>query len=210
MKIAVIILPIFLSVFILHIFLLSRRFKISHVLKRFSSLSKKLSQSNKSKYYEDLQLLIEQQDSVSFFKIKIRSVENILILRIFLSSLFFILLNLFGFLFSSNLLILSLIGSAVIFFIPLVIIKNILEKTKETVWEELPDTIEITSSLLKAGLTIDEVILYIAKNYPGKLSNLFKLYQVRILEGYTKSEAFTVIGKLSFCEEFKTFGSFLK
>ncbi|MDZ7837498.1 MAG: type II secretion system F family protein [Actinomycetota bacterium] len=39
----------------------------------------------------------------------------------------------------------------------------------------------------------------------GKYSNLFKLYQVRILEGYTRSEAFTVVGKLSFCDEFKTF-----
>ncbi|MDZ7837497.1 MAG: hypothetical protein U5N58_05865 [Actinomycetota bacterium] len=169
MKIGIIILPIFLSVFIFYASILSRRLKVNNIFKRFSTLSKKFNQSNKSQYYEDLQLFIENQSSISFFKVKIRSVEKILILRIFLSSLFFILLNLFGFLFSSNLLILSLLGSAVIFFIPLVIIKNILEKTKETVLEELPDTIEIISSLLKAGLTIDEAILYISKNYPGKI-----------------------------------------
>ena len=60
------------------------------------------------------------------------------------------------------------------------------------------------SSLIKAGLNLDESINYISTNYKGEVSKLFAIAQLRVLEGISKKEAYHKIAKLSFCNDFKT------
>jgi Flp pilus assembly protein TadB len=59
------------------------------------------------------------------------------------------------------------------------------------------------SSLIKAGLTLDEAIAYISVNYNSEASKLFRMLHTKILEGHSKPEAFNIIARLSFCSEFK-------
>jgi len=60
------------------------------------------------------------------------------------------------------------------------------------------------SSLIKAGLSLDESLSYISENYKCEISKLFRLIQVKIFEGYNKNDAYYIASKLSFCNDFKT------
>jgi len=204
MQIAITLLSILIFTFMFLTFLFSRQLNMHIIFRKIEGINKNFSANyGKPKFYEDLQLLMEHENGIEVFRIKIKSIENILVLRILLSSAFFIFLNLLGVVLHQNLLVWSLLGSIIMFFLPVTVIRGLLESKQKTILFELPDIVEIISSLIKAGLTLDESINYISKNYKGEISNLFSLFQIKKLEGYTRAEAFKIISRLSFCNDFK-------
>ncbi len=205
MQISIVFLSMLIFIFIFLSFIFSRHLNMGILFRKINKINKKIPvYYRKPNFYEDLKLSIQHEGFINIMGIKIKSIEYILVLRILFASIFFILLNLTGIMLYRNLLHWSLLGSAIMFFLPLATIKGFIERKAKLVNVELPDIIEIISSLIKAGLTLDESLNYISKNYKGEISNLFALFQIKKMEGYTRIEAFKIIARLSFSNDFKT------
>lgn len=158
----------------------------------------------KTGFGDDLKFLIDEEGSVKIFGFGISSLESLFLLRIALASSFFIIFILIGFLLGKNFIIYSLIIALIFYFLPAEILKGKMKLRGRKVLSELPDIVDILSSLIKAGLSLDEAVRYISDNYEGEASKLFKLVQVKILEGCSKKDAYYSIARLSFCNDFKT------
>ncbi len=204
MKLAIVILSVLLFVFVVMVLVFSRHVNMAVLSRKIQSISRKFPDSQKPKQDEDLQLWLKHQGPLKILGVPIKNVEHILVVRILLASAFFIVLNLLGLLLVRNLIIWSLLASGVAFFLPTAMMKGFKDRQSKSILYELPDMIEILSSLIKAGLTLDEAIAYISRNYKGHISRLFALFGVKKLEGHTRDEAFMIISRLSFCPDFKT------
>jgi len=175
------------------------------VLKRMEGRSKNLFKRRiKSGFGDDLKFLMDEEGSVKVFGFGISSLENLFLLRIALASSFFIIFILISFLSGKNFIIYSLIVALIFYFLPAEILKGKMKLRGRKVLSELPDIVDILSSLIKAGLSLDEAIRYVSDNYEGEASKLFKLVQIKILEGCSKKDAYYSIARLSFCNDFKT------
>jgi len=159
---------------------------------------------NKTKSDKDLKLLFEEQNGTNIFGIKIKSLEGLFLLRVILSVSFLIIFIFFGFFLGENFILYSFIAAIIFYFLPLEITKSKISLKSRSVQNELPDIIDILSSLIKAGLNLDEALNYISNNYKCEISRLFRLAQIKIFEGYSKMEAFYLIARISFCNDFKT------
>ncbi len=204
MELAALLLPVLIFLFMFLSFIFSRNIKISAVSRKIEKFNRKISLNQKPRFYEDMRMLLKNESRIKVLGIKVNNLEKVFLLQILLASAFLITMNLLGILLSRNLFVWSLVGSAIAYFLPITIIKGFMDKKGRSVLVELPDIIEITSSLIEAGLTLDEAIKYISLNYKGSISKLFALLQVKKLEGHTRAEAFKIISRLSFCEDFKT------
>ncbi len=175
------------------------------VLKRMEGRSRNLFKKRiKSGFGDDLKFLIDKEGSVKVFGFGISSLESLFLLRIALASSFFIIFILISFLSGKNFIIYSLIVALIFYFLPAEILKGKMKLRGRKVLSELPDIVDILSSLIKAGLSLDEAIRYVSDNYEGEASKLFKLVQIKILEGCSKKDAYYSIARLSFCNDFKT------
>jgi len=163
-----------------------------------------LKKMNKTKLSEDLELLFEEQNEVNIFGFKIKSLEGLFLLRVTLSLSFFIFFIVFGVFFGRNFIFYSFIGAIILYFLPIEIIKSRICSKSKRIQDELPDIVDISSSLINAGLGLNEVLNYISDNYKCETSRLFKLAQLKIFEGYSRMDAYYLIGRLSFCNDFKT------
>jgi tight adherence protein C len=103
-----------------------------------------------------------------------------------------------------NFIFYSFIGAIILYFLPIEIIKSKISSKSKRIQNELPDIVDILSSLIKAGLSLNEALNYISDNYKCETSRLFKLAQIKIFEGYSKMNAYYLIARLSFCNDFKT------
>src|SRR4030065_574406 len=159
---------------------------------------------NRIKSDEDLKLLFEEQNGTNIFGIKIRSLEGLFLFRIILSLSFFLIFSFLGFFLGKNLILYSFIGALIFHFLPLEITKGKINSKSKRVQNEIPDIVDILSSLIKAGLNLDEALNYISNNYECEISRLFKMAQIKIFEGYSKMDAFYLIARISFCNDFKT------
>jgi len=153
---------------------------------------------------DDIKLLFEEEGSINIFGVRVKSIEGLFLLRIISSISFLIFLIVFGFLWKKNLTYHALIGAVIIYFLPPQIIKSKIITKSKKIQSELPDVIDILSSLIKAGLNLDEALNYISENYKCETGKLFKKAQVKIFEGTSKADAYHSIAKLSFCNDFKT------
>ena len=109
-----------------------------------------------------------------------------------------------GFLLDKNFILYSFIGAIIVYFLVLEISRSQISLKSKKILDELPDIVDVLSSLIKAGLDLNEALNYISDNYKGEISKLFRLARMKIFEGYTKKDAFYLIAKLSFCNDFKT------
>lgn len=177
------------------------KFVLEKIEKRAGSF---LYKGNRFKKSKDIQLIFEENKTISIFWIKIKSIEGLFLFRIIISLSFLILFNIFGILFDKNFIFYSLIGTIIFYFLPIEIIKGKINLTRKKISGELPELLDILSSLIKAGLNLNEAINYISINYKGEVSRLFAIAQSKVLEGASKKEAYYKIAKLSFCNDFKT------
>jgi len=156
-------------------------------------------------FFSKLKLLFESRGRISILSFRIKTIEEFFIFRIILSTSCFLLVLVAGFFFSRNLLLYASLTAGVFYFLPSEIVKGKIKAISKKILNELPDIIDLIASLIKAGLTIDETIVYIFKNLKGEIPGLFKMYNIKILEGATRKEAFDCIGKMSYCTEFFSF-----
>jgi len=159
---------------------------------------------SKNKENEDLKILFEEQNGTRVLIFNIKSLEGLFLLRIILSLSFFLSVIISGFLLDRSLILYSFIGAVIIFFIPLEAVKGKISLKSKKVQNELPDIIDIISSLIKAGLSLGEALNYISENYDCEISKLFKLAKIKIIEGHNKIDAYYMVAKLSFCNDFKS------
>ena len=156
-------------------------------------------------FLNDAELFFDEIGAISILGIKIRSLGDLYLFRIiFALSLLLIFISL-GFFLDNNYFYYSAVVALIAYFLPGEMLKSKTHTYAKDINNELPDVIDIMASLISAGLTLDEVMLYISKNFRGAAGRLFELYRIKILEGKRKSEAFEIIGRLSFCMEFKSF-----
>ncbi len=168
---------------------------------RTGNIFKKL---KKTKLSEDLKILFNEQEGIRVLGFKIKSIEGLFLLRIFLSISFLIFFIVLGFLLGKNFILYSFIAAIVIYFLILEIIKSQIKLKSKKVLDELPDIVDVLSALIEAGLNLNEALNYISDNYKGEITKLFKLARIKIFEGYNKKDAYYLIARLSFCNDFKT------
>jgi len=203
MKILEIIISILSVSFFLIIFLNFKRNEFESIL--FNSIFiKKLNKNKKFEllHDENIEFYLDNFKNIRIFGLKIDSQEKLVILKLYFSFFAFVLINIFGIIFHKNFLIISLIGALIFYLLPSEILKSKINNIKSKVIIELPDFIDILSSLINAGLNLDEAIKYFALNYNGEIKNLLSIFRIKQLEGFSKIEAYEFIGKLSLCEEF--------
>ena len=152
---------------------------------------------------QDLTLLFEDQGIIKVLGIRISSIEGLIYLRLILAFSSAIIFIFSGFLFGKNFILYSLLVAIIFYFLPVEVIKNKILIIRKKILGELPDIVDMLSSLIKAGLTLDEAMTYISGNYNSETSKLFRMLHSKILEGHSKPEAFNIIARLSFCSEFK-------
>lgn len=180
-----------------------------------SNFSKILAAGNKNKrslsffegqaeWIDNLRIFFENIGPVKVLGINIASPEGLLLARIIIAVSSAVLFIFLGFLFDKNFLFFGLIISVIFYFLPSEILKSKLSLKSRKILKELPDFIDIHASLIRAGLTINESIIYVTKNIKSEISELFSVYHRKIFEGLNQAEAFNIIGKLSFCSEFKS------
>jgi len=160
---------------------------------------------NEKKFQKDFETLIEEHGFIKIMFVKIRSFEEFMLLRISLFTAVLLAVTAFGVFTLKNTLIYAL-GAAILgYMMPHAIVNRMKGLKLQTVLGSLPDIIDLMASLMKAGLTLDETISYIANNYKNSVSRLFRIYQLKILSGSSRAEAFDAAGRMSFCAEFKSF-----
>jgi len=200
----IVLVPVLISVFIF-LFLMKFSYKdtrlvIDTIESRTEKIVKKYS---RNKLNEDFKLLLKEQNGIKVFCFEIKSLEGLFLLRVVLSLSFFIFILMIGFFLKKNFVWHSLIAAIIIYFIPSEVIRGSINSKSKKMQNELPDIIDILSSLIKAGLSLDEALSYISENYKCEISKLFRLAQVKIFEGWNKVDAYHMVAKLSFCNDFK-------
>ncbi|MBC8388071.1 MAG: type II secretion system F family protein [Actinobacteria bacterium] len=205
MNLLIVVIAVLVSVFIFLLFInfsyKKSRLIIEKIETRTGYILKKM---NKTKLSEDLELLFEEQNCINIFGFKIKSSEGLFLLRVILSLSFLIFFIVFGFFLGKNFIFYSFIGAIILYFLPIEIIKSKISSKSKRIQNELPDIVDILSSLIKAGLSLNEALNYISDNYKCETSRLFKLAQIKIFEGHSKMDAYYLITRLSFCNDFKT------
>lgn len=205
MNLLVILIAALISIF-LFIFFIKFDYKDSQLIVRAieAQTGKVVRKFDNNKLSEDLELLFREQNGTSVFGFRVKSLERLFLLKIIFSLSFFISVIILGFFLEKNFIWYSIIGAIIIYFLPSEVIKGKINSKSKRIQSELPDIIDILSSLIKAGLSLDEALDYIAVNYKCEISKLFRIAQIKIFEGHSKIDAYYLIGKLSFCNDFKT------
>ncbi len=205
MKLLIITFSALISIFTVILFTMNGRSELAFLLGKLEERKSGFFKVNSNKkFIEDMKFLIEQRGSIKFFGINFRSPESLLLFRIIFALSSAVILILSGFMIGKNFIILSIALGLILCFLPIEVIKNRQSVYSKKILRELPDIIDITSSLIRAGLTLEESITYISNNYKGEISKLFKFYKIKLLEGYSKKEAYLTVARLSFCNEFKS------
>jgi len=152
---------------------------------------------------EKFEIFFNDFSGFKFFRIKIDSIEKLYMVKLLASFLVFIFLNFLGLFLNRNYFFLSLFSALIFFLLPSEILKGNINKKMTQVYSELPDFIDFLNLLINAGFTFDESIKYLIENTNGRISELFKIYRVKQMEGNSKKEALEYIGKISFCRDFE-------
>ena len=154
---------------------------------------------------DDIELFLKMQNGLRIFGIRIKTAGDFYSLRIVLSVSMFLVFILLGFLFDKNFYYFSAAAAPVFYFLCLAVLKGRIASRSAKILRELPDVIDLMASLVSAGLTLDESVHYISRNLKGSIGDLFGIYREKILEGKSRTEAFDIIGRISFCTEFRSF-----
>ncbi len=199
------ILSLLISSFIFLCFFNSRNVNTRSLMKRIENYAENITdKQNKESRLSTIKLFLEERDSLRILGVRIKSLEGLLIFRTILSLSVLIIFLILGFFIGTNFLLIALSISLIMFFLPSEISKSRIKRISRSILSEIPESLDILSSLIKAGLSLDQAINYYSNNYRGEISQLFKIAQIKIYEGKSRKTAYFGIAKLSFCNEFKT------
>jgi len=172
--------------------------KIENYTNNITSKNNKNAEQLKHKFF------LKERKIIKILGIRINTIEGLFVFKLFLSISSLIFIIIFGFFIGNNFILFAVLISLLLFFVPSEIFKDKIKKISKNIIGEIPDTLDILSSLIKAGLNLDEAINYYSKNYQGEVSQLFKIALTKIYEGQRRKDAYNCIAKLSFCNEFRT------
>jgi len=199
------ILSLTISLFIFFCFFNSRNIHTRSLLKRIENYAENITnKKSKDGRSSTLKLFLEERGSLRILGMRIKSLEGLLIFRTILALNGLIIFILFGFFIGNNFLLLAASISLIMFFLPSEILKSKIKRDSKNILNEIPESLDILSSLIKAGLNLDQAINYYSNNYKGEISQLFKIAKIKLYEGKSRKNAYLGIAKLSFCNEFKT------
>jgi len=205
MSLMIILLSILISVFIFLFFFNSRQLHAKSLIKRIENYTCNITVKNKRNTgYLKHKFFLEERNLINILGVRIKTIEGLFVFRFFLSLSFLIFIIIVGFFSGNNFLLAAVLIAFLLFFVPSEIFKSRIKSISKNILREIPDVLDILSSLIKAGLNLDEAISYYSNNYKGEVSRLFKLVLIKIYEGQRKKDAYNCIAKLSFCNEFRT------
>ena len=199
------ILSIVTSFFIFLCFFNARNIRVRSLIKRIENYADNFS-IGKEKYSKtsQIKLFLDGRGFVKVFGVRIESTSGLFVLRIILSVTALVVFPILGFFTGKNFFILAFFLSLILFLLPAEILKSKIKIISRKILNELPETLDILSSLIKAGLNLDQAANYYSSNYKGEIGKLFKTAQINIYEGKSRKDAYFEIAELSFCNEFKT------
>jgi tight adherence protein C len=204
MKILIIFIALMISSVVLMIALKSDKEALRLILGRIGLSNRspllKEDRKNLESYYV---LYLHEERRFNLFGFAVRSIEDFLLIKIFLLITSVLLINIIAVIIHKNFLFISLLAGIILFVLPSEILKNKIRSKSRQVLEELPDFIDILYSLINAGLTLEESISYIAKECKGQISSLFKIAKIKMFEGMSRADAYYYVGKISFCDDFQ-------
>ena len=199
-----IIISIAVSLFIFLIFFNAKDVKARSFIKRIEDYAESFSDNKKFKKSPEIDLFLKEKGPVQILGISVKTSVGILVFRIILSTTVFVIINIPGFFLGNNLYLISFIMALILYFLPVEVLKGRIKAVSKKISNELPESLDILSSLIKAGLNLDQAIDYYSINYRGDISDLFKIAKTKIYEGENPRDSYYKIAELSFCNEFKT------
>jgi Flp pilus assembly protein TadB len=193
------------SIFIFFCFFNSRNVRAKSLIKRIENYTSNfIAKKNSSQKLYAIKLFLKERGSSRIFGVKIKTPEGLIIFRAMLSISSAIAVLALGFFISKNLLVLSVSTSLVLFFLPQEILNSRIKNTGKRILNEIPDFLDIISSLIKAGVNLDQAANYYSDNYKGEISQLFKILRAKIYGGKDRKTSYLEIARLSFCNEFNS------
>jgi len=204
-SLAVILISLLISVFVFLFFFNSRQIHIKSLMRKIENYTINITSKN-NKNTEQLRhkFFLKERKIIKILGIRIETVEGLFVFKLFLSVSSLIFIIIFGFFIGNNFILFAVLISFLLFFVPSEIFKGKIRRISENILREIPDTLDILSSLIRAGLNLDDAVNYFSNNYKGEVSQLFKMASIKIYEGQRRKDAYNCIARLSFCSEFRT------
>ncbi len=204
MKILIILTSLMISATVFILAIKTDKDSLKSILGRIGLSEKSLLLKEDRKNLKSYSILyLNEQRNFNFFGFSIRSIEDFLLIKVFLFFASILLVNIIAFIIHKNFLLVSLLIGIILFFLPSEILKNKIRLKSRQVLEELPDFIDILYSLINAGLTLEESITYISNECKGQISSLFQIAKIKMFEGMSRADAYYHVGKISFCDDFQ-------
>ena len=201
----IILISLLISVFVFLFFFNSRQINMKSLMRKIENYTNNVtSKNNKNAEQLKHKFFLKERKIIKILGIRINTIEGLFVFKLFLSISSLIFIIIFGFFIGNNFILFAVLTSLLLFFVPSEIFKGKIKKISKNIIGEIPDTLDILSSLIKAGLNLDEAINYYSNNYQGEVSQLFKIALTKIYEGQRRKDAYNCIAKLSFCNEFRT------
>lgn len=199
-----IIISLAIALFIFLIFFNVKDVKAKSFIKRIEHYAENFSDKKRFKKSPEIGLFLKEKGPIQILGIKVETTIGIFVFRIILSITVFVSINILGFFLGNNLYLISFILALILYFLPVEVLKGRIKAISKKISNELPESLDILSSLIKAGLNLDQAIDYYSKNYRDQISNLFKIAKTKIHDGESSRDAYYKIAELSFCNEFKS------
>jgi Flp pilus assembly protein TadB len=199
-----IILSLAITLFIFLCFFNAKDVKAKAFIKRIEHYAENFSDRRKIKRSSEIDLFLKEKGLLQILGIRVKTTTGVFVFRIILSITGFIIFIILGFFFGNNFYIIAFILALTLYFLPIEVLKSKIKAISKKISNELPESLDILSSLIKAGLNLDQAIDYYSINYRGEISNLFKIAKTKIYEGKSPRESYFEIAELSFCNEFKS------
>lgn len=202
-ELLLIMLAILISSFFFLLFYFYRPPKLKSCFRKYRKSKLNILFNEKYPKNKDIKVLIEDYGGLRISMVNIKDIESLSVLSLLFSASIFALLITLGFLIRKNFLAISISAGIVCLFIPYAMVIKKIRGIKAKVEHELPEIIDFLASLTSSGLTIDESIYYIAKNYRGQISFLFGYARNMVLDGSSLKEALLKISRMSYSRGFE-------
>lgn len=150
---------------------------------------------------DQLNLALEVLDGLKVAGIRVTNIVDLYLLKVTLAALPLAIVGLLDSWSKTNLIIFYLVGPVVGWILPSFLLEKKIESRRKEILLELPDVVDLLSSLMEAGLSFDGAVEYLTKHYSGLVSDLFKKANFHIAVGKARREAFLSVAQASFTEE---------
>lgn len=150
---------------------------------------------------DQLSLALEVLDGLKVAGIRVTNVVDLYLFKATLAAVPLVVVGLVDFWSQTNLILFYLLCPLVGWILPGFLLERKIKNKRKEILLELPDVVDLLSSLMEAGLSFDSAVDYLTKHYSGLVSDLLKKANLHIAVGKARREAFLSIAQASFTEE---------